>query len=310
MVEKKDISLYREKKPNRFKEYLAGIFGKTKGDIAFNIVVYFVFLVFLFLCIFPFIYVLVDSLILVDTSGPVNRTYFSFDAYTLVFKNDSLFSSLMFSILITVASTFLSLVITILAAYPLTRKGLKGRKIILLFVIFAMLFSGGLIPYYLLIDQLGLVGSPLVYIVVGLVSPYNIIIVKNFIASLPEEVMESAKVDGASELRILFKIVLPLSGPIIATVGLWVAVAKWNDWATTLYYMGDQNKSLWIFQYYLQEILKTATNDSPTFDPSVVALAKNVKNSAVIISIIPIVVVYPFIQKYFVKGVLLGSVKG
>lgn len=306
----KEMPLYREKKRNSFKQYLISVFGKTKGDIAFNIVVYLIFLAFLFLCIFPFIYVLIDSLFLVDTTGEVNRTYFSFDAYLLVFKNDSLFSSLMVTVLVTIVATFLSLVITVLAAYPLTRKNLKGRKIVLLFVIFAMLFSGGLIPYYLLIDQLGLVGNPLVYIVVGLVSPYNIIIVKNFISSLPDELMESARVDGSGELRTLFRIVLPLSGPIIATVGLWVAVAKWNDWTTTLYYMGDQDKSLWIFQYYLQEILKTATNDSPTFDPSVVALAKNVKNSAVIISIIPIVLVYPFIQKYFVKGVLLGSVKG
>ncbi|MCQ2793464.1 MAG: carbohydrate ABC transporter permease [Bacilli bacterium] len=307
---KKDVPLYREKKRNRFKQYLINVFGKTKGDIVFNIVVYAIFIAFLFVCLFPFLYVLVDSLILVDTSGDVNRTYFSFNAYLMVFQSDSLFSSLMFSVLITVVATFLSLVLTVLAAYPLTRKGLKGRKIVLLFVIFAMLFSGGLIPYYLLIDQLNLVGNPLVYIVVGLISPYNIIIVKNFISSLPEELMESARVDGAGELRTLFKIVLPLSGPIIATVALWVAVAKWNDWATTLYYMGDQNKSLWMFQYYLQEILKTVTNDSPTFDPSVVLLAKNVKNSAVIISIIPIVLVYPFIQKYFVKGVLLGSVKG
>lgn len=309
MVEK-DKPLYPEKKRSKFKNYLISVFGKTKGDVIFNIVVYFIFLVFIFLCLYPFIYVLIDSLTLVDTSGDVNKTYFSFDAYTLVFKNDSLFASFMFSVLITLASTVLSLVITILAAYPLTRKNLKGRKIILLFVIFAMLFSGGLIPYYLLIDQLGLVGNPLVYIVVGLVSPYNIIIVKNFIASLPEDLMESSRVDGAGELRTLFQIVLPLSGPIIATVALWVAVGKWNDWATTLYYMGDQKKSLWMFQYYLQEILKTASNDSPTFDPSVVALAKNVKNSAVIISILPIVIVYPFIQKYFVKGVLLGSVKG
>lgn len=309
MVEK-DKPLYPEKKRSKFKNYLISVFGKTKGDIIFNIVVYLIFLIFIFLCLYPFIYVLIDSLTLVDTSGDVNKTYFSFDAYTLVFKNDSLFASFMFSVLITLVSTVLSLVITILAAYPLTRKNLKGRKIILLFVIFAMLFSGGLIPYYLLIDQLGLVGNPLVYIVVGLVSPYNIIIVKNFIASLPEDLMESSRVDGAGELRTLFQIVLPLSGPIIATVALWVAVGKWNDWATTLYYMGDQKKSLWMFQYYLQEILKTASNDSPTFDPSVVALAKNVKNSAVIISILPIVIVYPFIQKYFVKGVLLGSVKG
>ena len=307
---KKDVPLYKEKKTNGFLNYLNSVFGKTKGDRVFNITVYVVFIAFLFLCLYPFIYVFIESLTLVDTSGSTNVTYFSFEAYLSVFRNDSLFPSFLFSVLITLVSTFLSLVITVLAAYPLTRKSLRGRSPVLLFIIFAMLFSGGLVPYYLLISELGLVGNPLVYIVVGLVSPYNIIIVKNFIAGLPEELFESARVDGAGELRILFKIIIPLSGPIIATVALWVAVAKWNDYTTTLYYMQDASKSQWMFQYYLQEILRTAQSDSPSPDPDIIALAKNVKNSAVIISIIPIIVVYPFIQKYFVKGVLLGSVKG
>lgn len=307
---KKDIPLYQEKKRTRFATYLNSVFGKTKNDRIFNIIVYVIFILFLFLCLYPFIYVFIESLKLVDTSGDVNKTYFSFDAYLSIFRSDSLFPSFLFSVGITLAFTLLSLIVTVLAAYPLTRKSLKGRSPVLLFVIFAMLFSGGLVPFYLLISDMGLVGNPLVYILVGLVSPYNIIIVKNFIAGLPEELFESARVDGAGELRVLLKIIIPLSGPIIATVALWVAVAKWNDYTTTLYYMQDSSKSTWMFQYYLQEILKTAQSDSPSPDPDIIALAKNVKNSAVIISVIPIIVVYPFIQKYFVKGVLLGSVKG
>ena len=311
MVEKNDNLLSPRKSDNKFKKFLINIFGKTAGDIAFNVVNYFIFILLFILCLYPFVYVLIESLKLIDTSGPNPTTYFGFDAYLLVFQNDSLFSSLLFSLGITLVSTFLSVAITVLCAYPLTRTKLRGRNGFLLFIIFSMLFSGGFIPYYLLITEtLNLRGNPAVYIVVGLVSPYNIIIVKNFIKGIPEEVLESSRVDGASEIRTLFQIILPLSGPIIATVALWVAVGKWNDWMTSLYYMGDSDKSLWMFQYYLQEILTTASSDNPNPDPSIVALAENVRNSAVVISVLPIILVYPFIQKYFVKGVLLGSVKG
>lgn len=312
MVNKNDTNfLSPRNKNNKFKRFLISVFGKTAGDITFNIINYFIFILLFIVCLFPFFYVLIESLKLVDTSGPNPTVYFGFDAYGMVFNNDNLLSSLLFSIAVTLVSTFLSVVLTVLCAYPLTRANLRGRNIFLLYIIFAMLFSGGFIPFYLLITEtLNLRGNPLVYIIIGLVSPYNIIIVKNFIKGIPEEIMESARVDGASEVRTLFQIVLPLSGPIIATIALWVAVGKWNDWMTSLYYMGDSDKSLWMFQYYLQEILATAGSDNPNPDPSIVALSENVRNSAVIISILPIIVVYPFIQKYFIKGVLLGSVKG
>lgn len=310
MVENNDI-LVNSKQNNKFKRFFANVFGKTAGDIIFNILNYFFFIALFILCLYPFFYVLIESLKLVNTSGDVPTTYFGFDAYTLVFANESLLSSLLFSIGVTLLSTFLSVSLTVLCAYPLTRSKLKGKNFFLLFIVFSMLFSGGFIPYYLLITEtLNLRGNPLVYIVVGLVSPYNIIIVKNFIKGIPEEILESSRVDGASEIRTLFQIILPLSGPIIATIGLWVAVGKWNDWMTTLYYMADGDKSMWMFQYYVQEILSTASSDNPNPDPSIVALAENVRNSAVVISVLPIILVYPFVQKYFVKGVLLGSVKG
>lgn len=310
MVRNND-TLLAKKSDNKFKRFFQNIFGKTVGDVTFNIINYTIFIGLFVLCLFPFIYVVIESLKLVDTSGDNPTTYFGFDAYGLVFGNESLFSSLLFSLGITLLSTFLSVALTVLCAYPLTRSRLKGKNAFLLFIIFSMLFSGGFIPYYLLITEtLGLRGNPAVYVVVGLVSPYNIIIVKNFIKGIPEEVLESSRVDGASEIRTLFQIILPLSGPIIATISLWVAVGKWNDWMTSLYYMADADKSLWMFQYYLQEILTTASSDNPNPDPSIVALAENVRNSAVVISVLPIILVYPFIQKYFVKGVLLGSVKG
>ena len=312
MVNKKNTSfLVPSKHDNRLKRFLAAGFGKTPGDIAFNIVTYLLVASLFLLCVFPFVYVFLESIKLVDTSGDTPVTHFGFEAYQLVFQNESLFGSLMFSIGVTALATILSVILTVLAAYPLTRPQLRGKNIFLLFIIFAMLFSGGFIPFYLLIrDTLNLSGNWLVYVIVGLVSPYNIIIVKNFIKGIPEEIMESARVDGASELRTLFSIVLPLSGPIIATIALWVAVGEWNDWMTSLYYMNTADKELWLFQYYLQEILNTASSDSPNLDNEIIALAENVRNSAVIISVIPIIVVYPFVQKYFVKGVLLGSVKG
>ena len=312
MVENKDNSfLVPKKNPSRLSKFLVSGFGKTPGDIVFNAVTYIFFLFLFFLCLYPFIYVLLESLKLVDTSGGQVTTHYGLDAYFLVFQNDSLFSSLLFSIVVTLISTLFSVILTVLCAYPLTRPALKGRNAFLLFIVFAMLFSGGFIPFYFLITEtLNLGGNPLVYIVIGLVSPYNIIIVKNFIKGIPEEIMESARVDGASEIRTLFSIILPLSGPIIATIALWVAVGKWNDWMTTLYYMQDTDKSFWMFQYYLQEILNTASSDNPNPDKDIVALAENVRNSAVIISVLPIIIVYPFVQKYFVKGVLLGSVKG
>ena len=171
-----------------------------------------------------------------------------------------------------------------------------------------MLFSGGLIPYYILIKDLGLRNNILVYVVTGLLSPYNIIIVRNFISGIPEEIFESARVDGSGEVRTLLRIVFPLSGPIVATISLWEAVGKWNNWMTGILYVTDKDK--WMIQQYLRNILITTTNQSGVVDPDVMALSDNIKMAAIVVSILPIIIAYPFVQKYFVKGTLLGSVKG
>lgn len=303
-------SLMPKKKENRFTNYLKGIFGKSKGEIIFSVLNYLLFAILIVVCVFPFIYVLIKSLKMTDFSSGSPVTKYGFDTYIMVLQDPDMFSSFILSIIVTVVSTFTSLVITILGSYPLIRKDLKGRNLILLFVIFAMLFSGGLIPFYCMIQDLALDNTILIYFVIGLVSPYNIIIVKNFFASLPQEIFESARVDGANEFKTLIKIALPLSGPIIATIALWTAVGKWNDWMTSMYYMSTQPRSTWMFQYLLQNVIAEATPQQGAGNADLILRAEEIKSATIVLSILPIIIVYPFVQKYFVKGVLLGSVKG
>lgn len=172
-----------------------------------------------------------------------------------------------------------------------------------------MLFSGGLIPYYILIKDLGLRDNILVYLIPGLIGAFDIIIARNFINTIPEEIFESARIDGANEFIILFKIVIPLTGPIIATIALWAGVGKWNDWMTGVLYM-QNSKNLWMIQQFLRNILITSQSGTGVIDPDIMMMAEGVKMAAIVVSVIPIMIVYPFVQKYFVKGVLLGSVKG
>ena len=196
-----------------------------------------------------------------------------------------------------------------LTAYPLTKKGLKGRTGILLFILFTMLFSGGLIPYYLLIQDLHLMNNPLIYILPGLVSGFDIIIAKNFLSGISDSLAESAQLDGAGEYRIFFSIYLPLSGPIMATLGLWSFVGKWNDWMTGVLYMQGK-PNLQLIQTFLRRILNAATTQSGVADTEILNLSASIRMAIVVVGMLPIVLMYPFVQKHFVKGVMLGSVKG
>ena len=302
-------SLLKRKKKSPVVKFFNKFFGKTPNDIIFHTVNYLIFLILTFICVYPFLYVLIESLKVVDTSDATHpTTTIGFDAYVMIFKNHGIFGSFALSLGVVVVFTTISVFITVLSAYPLTKKGLIGRKFFLFFILFCMLFSGGLIPYYILIKDLGLRNNILVYVVTGLLSPYNIIIVRNFISGIPDEIFESARVDGSGEVRTLLKIVFPLSGPIVATISLWEAVGKWNNWMTGILYVTDKDK--WMIQQYLRNILITTTNQSGVVDPDVMALSDNIKMAAIVVSILPIIIAYPFVQKYFVKGTLLGSVKG
>ena len=195
---------------------------------------------------------------------------------------------------------------------PVTSKeNTPFKKPVLLLLLFTMLFSGGIIPVYMIIKNLGLLNNRLVYILPRLVTAYNVIILRNYFMSIPGELNESAKIDGANELLIFFKIVLPLSKPVLATVALWEAVAHWNAWMDGILYITDNAKQ--VVQVMLQRII--LQNELAALGPGQGTLmqtysTETVKSATIVVSIIPILVVYPFIQKYFTKGIMLGAVKG
>ena len=295
-------------KKNKFQKFIDKYFGKTVGDKIFNIFNYIFFLFLTFVCFYPFYHVVKESLIVNKFVDGQKIETISFESYLQILNNDGLLKAFGLSIAVVVVFVILHVFLTMLSAYPLSRGYLKGKKFILLFLIITMLFSGGLIPYYILIRDLGLRENVLVYIFPGLISPFNIIIARNFIKGIPSEVFESARIDGANEFQILFKIVIPLSGAIMATIALWAGVGKWNDWMTGVLYV-TKDKDLWMIQQFLRNILITASSGQGVVDPEIMMMAEGVKMAAIVISIVPIIIVYPFVQKFFVKGVLLGSVK-
>ena len=303
MVENREM--YQKTKIQKF---IDKYFGKTVGDRVFNIINYLLFAILIFICFYPFFHVLKKSLIVNKIVDGEKTQILSFESYIEILNNDGLLNAFILSLGVVVVFVILHVFFTMLSAYPLSRGYLKGKKFILLFLIITMLFSGGLIPYYILIRDLGLRENILVYIIPGLISPFNIIIARNFIKTIPNEVFESAKIDGANEVQILFRIVFPLSGAIMATIALWAGVGKWNDWMTGVLYV-TKDKDLWMIQQFLRNILITASSGQGVVDPEIMMMAEGVKMAAIVISIIPIIVIYPFVQKFFVKGVLLGSVK-
>jgi putative aldouronate transport system permease protein len=209
--------------------------------------------------------------------------------------------------------TLINIVMTCLMAYPLARKDLDYRMPIQLMVIFTMLFSGGMIPTFLVVKQLGLIDSYWSLLLPGAISAFNLIIMRNFFQQLPDGLEESAKIDGCSDPGILFRIVIPLSLPAIATFSLFYAVGHWNTFFNAVLYINDSTK--WPIQVLLRQIVIMSEGgglgDSTALDASFVKPPEqSVKMAVIVISTLPILMVYPFLQKHFAKGVLLGSVKG
>jgi len=295
----------------RAKQFCKHVFGSTAKDRAFNIILYLLFLILLVIMLLPFVYVIVQSFESQELVNGIPTKIYSFAAYQAVLGgSESILRALLNTLLAVVFGTLFNLTLTMLGAYPLSRRELKGRGALLVFVLITMLFSGGLIPYYLLIKNvLHLTDSFLVYIFIGGVSAFNVFIVKGYYQGISNELHEAAQLDGAGEFRIFMQIYLPLSKPIIATVALWVAVSKWNDYMTGLLYITSQDKLL--IQNILRKMLSQATNTSGMGGSAdQMALSESIKMATVVVSLIPIMCVYPFVQKYFTKGVMLGSVKG
>ncbi|PYI56964.1 carbohydrate ABC transporter permease [Paenibacillus flagellatus] len=234
--------------------------------------------------------------------------------YERVFANKEILSGYINTIIYTVVGTAVNLAMTIAAAYPLSRKDFMGRNVITAFIVFTMFFSGGLIPTYLLVKKLGMINSMWALIIPGAVSVMNIIIMRTFFqASVPTEVQESAEMDGCTNIQTLVRIVLPLSMPIIAVMILFYAVGHWNAYFNALIYLSDRDK--YPLQLFLREILIKSEMDQMTssMDLSVqkhLMEAEAIKYAIVIVSNLPVLLLYPFLQKYFVKGMLIGAIKG
>ena len=227
--------------------------------------------------------------------------------YREVFFNRYIWTGYKNTLIRTVSGTAVQLFFTALAGYALSKKYFPNRSLWTLFIVFTMFFSGGLIPSYMLIRTLKLFDTYAVMVLPGLIGAYNLVLMRNFFISLPEELEESCMIDGAGRFTIFFRIVVPISMPIIATIGLWLAVGHWNAWFDVLLYV--RNTDMFTLQIILRRIIQTGTDEMLDMN-EVQASTEGVKAATIFVATLPILCVYPFIQKYFVKGVMVGSLKG
>ena len=296
------------KTENKFGKFFNRFFGKSRSDRIFHICNYLFFTVFAFAMFYPFLYVVITSLQQNRLINGIAVQEFGISAYVSVLRNTEPWTAFGNTVWTVVVGTIASVLFTFITAYPLSRTHFRGRNAFTFYFFFTTLFSGGLIPFYLLIRDLGLRDSYLVYLIPGLIGGYNIILMKNFLQGIPAELEESAKIDGANNFVVMFGIYFPLSGPILATIALWTAVGRWNNYMTGLLYIKDTSKLL--IQNVLRSMIVTASNTGGGVDVDTMNMAESVKMASVVIGTLPIVIVYPFIAKYFTKGVLTGSVKG
>ncbi len=280
-----------------------------------DFVIAFVILLLSLTCIVPFLHIAAKS-VSSNTAVMSKQVYLlpkglNFDAYMSIFKDGQLTHSMVYTVWMTFLFTAIGMVITILAAYPLARRELKGRSVIAFILMFTMYFSAGLIPEYLLYKDLKLLNTMWVLVLPLSFSPYNMLIMRSFIRStIPDTLYEAANLDGANHFQILVRIVLPLSKPILATLALFYAVGRWNAYADAKYYI--TTKSLQPLQYLLSNMVLNSGQDAVSLsEAAAVESTPEVLQAAVVMfATLPIMMVYPFVQKYFVQGTMIGAVKG
>ncbi|MDQ6418739.1 carbohydrate ABC transporter permease [Paenibacillus sp. LHD-117] len=287
---------------------------RTVGGRVFAAVNYALLSIIALVTVLPFLHVVAGSF---TTSAEMAvkkfilfPTVWSFDAYTFIFSTNTIFRAMSVSVGITVFGTLFSMLITALMAYGLARRDLDGRRGIMFLVVFTMLFSGGLIPTFLVVRELGMIDSYLALVIPSSISAFNLIILKNFFQNIPEGLEESAKIDGCSDFGILFRIVLPLSMPAIATLSLFYAVTYWNTYLSAILYLNDSLK--WPIQVLLRQIVVLASgmDYSADLDSAVPPPDQTIKMAVIVVATLPILLIYPFLQKHFAKGAMLGSIKG
>ncbi len=286
---------------------------KSNADRAWDIVFVIICLIVSAMCVIPMLNLLAKSLSATDFLVR-NEVYiipkgFNFDAYATVLKDPKYIRAFVWTVFLTVVCTILSLTMTTLCAYPLIFENLRGRGFINVFITITMFFNAGTIPNYLLMQKLGRLSNPLVLIILGVMSGYNMIIMRSFFYGIPDSLRESAEIDGASFFKILVLIYLPLSKPVMATLALFYAVGRWNGYSDALMYMRDDK------YYTLQLLLYNIINNINQVEVatqegfSAPGLAESLKAAIVMFSTVPILCIYPFLQKYFIHGVTLGAVK-
>lgn len=274
----------------------------TTGDIS----IYVILALFAILCAFPYWVMIVTSF----SSHGRGLWFegFTLGAYKYIFSTSQLPRSLMVTVIITVVGTALRLLVTSLMAYSLSEKELPGRTLFLNMVIFTMLFGGGMIPTYFVVKATGLFNTIWSLIIPGLVSPFNLIVMKNFYQNLPYELKESARIDGCHEIIIMLRIIMPLSLPSLATFGLFYAVGLWNTYMPALLYLTEPK--LWPIQVLLKRIIDQPNEFDKNFYDPTMTFSNNIRMAVVLFATGPLLCTYPFLQKYFVKGITVGAVKG
>lgn len=290
----------------------------SKSDTIYFTISGIILTIILILVLYPIIYVVSASFSSGEAVSSGKVLLFpvdpSLDGYKAVFNNKDILSAYLNTILYTSVGTLINVTMALITAYPLTRKDLKGRGALTFFFVFTMYFSGGLIPFYILMTDLNLVDTRLAMVVPGALSVWNMIIVRSFISSsIPSELLEATSIDGCSDTKYFFKMVLPLSKAVIAVVALFSAVVHWNSYFDAMLYLNDRD--LVPLQIILREILVMNQIDpSMISDPEqamqMSKIADVLKYALIVVSTAPILCVYPFVQKYFTKGVMIGSIKG
>lgn len=290
---------------------------KKKINTKFDFLLYIIFIVLCILILIPFYNVVILSVANTVTYAkniPYTLPFtVDFSGFKEIFNDPYFIKSLLVTLFVTIVGTTLNMTFSILTAYTISRRKLLGRKFILNFIIFTMLFSGGIVPTYLVVTKLGLLNSVWSMIFPCLLNTYYIIIMKNYFQSLPSSLEEAAMIDGANDFQILMKIYLPISKPFMATFALFYSVERWNEWWHAYLYISDKN--LKPLQIYLKDLLvvydsQLAPQLKTLAESQMKVFPQSVQMSTILITMIPIICLYPFVQKYFVKGAMIGAVKG
>lgn len=289
---------------------------RSTGEWVADVFVVVILAVLAIATLYPFLFELTISLSsAADTQQPglhILPLHPTATAWQAVLSSSGILHAYLNTIIRAAAATVITLILTAMMAYPLAQRSFPHRRVLNFLLLFSLLFSGGFIPLFLLVKNLGLLDSRWSLILPGAVGAMNVILMRNFFQAIPDELIDAARTDGASEMRILFTIVLPLSKPVLAVVGLWTALANWNAWFDALLYINDPDKQ--VLQMFIRNTVVTQANPilsgtNPAFLDSP-PTTQSLSAAAVMIATLPIIILYPFLQKYFARGILLGSVKG